>query len=313
MILSKNFFLSITLFITTGANTIVISQEQLQTKSHLKENVIYGMYSGFALLMDVYHPDKPNGYGIIFIAGSGWSGPLAYSATPLKNNSQVEMYCKPLIDAGYTVFAVNHRSSPRFHYPGAVEDVQRAVRYIRYNAGVFGIDSEKIGAAGGSSGGHLVSLLGVLDGKGNPDDPDPVSHKSAKVQCVVARAAPTDLINGIPDAGDSTWYFAVSAFMGWHINDSSSAIVYKTYKEASPVSHVSQDDPPFLLIDGDADKVVNIRNSELMEQALKKEGVKVKLLRIKNGGHGSDFPGAKYPPDYLREIVLWFNQYFKLN
>ena len=157
---------------------------------HLETNVVYGMYSGLALLMDVHRPANPNGYGIILVSGSGWTAPMAYSAAPLKSITPSLQYAKPLVAAGYTVFSVNHRALPRFHYPAAVEDVQRAVRFVRSNAASFGIRPDRIGAAGGSSGGHLVSMLGTLDGKGNPEDPDPVERESAKVQCVVARAAP---------------------------------------------------------------------------------------------------------------------------
>jgi acetyl esterase/lipase len=305
--------LIITFVMILGISPVVKSQASLKTKSHLNENVIYGMYSGLALLMDVHYPDKPNGFGIIFIAGSGWRSGMGYDATPLKNNSQVDMYCKPLLEAGYTVFAINHRASPRFHYPAPVEDAQRSVRYIRHFAKSFGINAEKIGAAGGSSGGHLVSLLGVLDGKGDPNDPDSINHESAKVQCVVARAAPIDLAKGIPGGKDSTWYMAVSGFMGTRLNDSSDPVVSKSYRDASPVSWVSADDPPFLLMHGDADKVVNFKNSEMMEQALKQARVKVKLLPISGGDHGPDFPGAINPPDYLGEMVLWFNQHLRNN
>ena len=142
--------------------------------------------------MDVHHPENSNGYGIVHISGSGWGRPLAYNA-PLLSEGQVELYGKPLVAAGYTVFSLNHRATPRFRYPAPLADVQRAVRFIRFHAEVYGIDPERIGAIGGSSGGHLVSLLGVLDGDGNPDDPDPVNRVSAKVQTVVARAAPADM------------------------------------------------------------------------------------------------------------------------
>ena len=67
----------------------------------VESNVIYGMYSGLALLMDVYHPTTPKGYGIIFIAGSGWRAPLSYDGTPLKDNGQAELYAGPLAAAGY--------------------------------------------------------------------------------------------------------------------------------------------------------------------------------------------------------------------
>jgi hypothetical protein len=68
----------------------------------MKHNVVYGMYSGLALLMDVYEPEEPNGYGVIFISGSGWSAPLGRDATPLKLSGQQQVYAVPLMEAGYT-------------------------------------------------------------------------------------------------------------------------------------------------------------------------------------------------------------------
>lgn len=269
----------------------------------VESNVVYGMYSGTALLLDVHKPANPNGYGIVFISGSGWTAPMAYSAAPLKSNEQSLLYAKPLVAAGYTVFTLNHRAVPRFHYPAAVEDVQRAVRFVRHNAARFGIRAERIGASGGSSGGHLVSMLGTLDGKGNPNDPDPVERESAKVQCVVARAAPTDLLKAPtnpfvgmrPPAGDGA--------------EARSSLEYRTAAEASPITHVSADDPPFLLVHGDKDATVAYAQSEAFEKALRAAGVTVKLTRIEGGGHGPTFPGAVNPPDYMGEMVAWFNRY----
>ena len=94
-------------------------------------------------------PAKPNGYGILFVAGCGFTAPLAYDAPPLKQDRQMEIYGSRLVDAGYTVFAVNLRLAPRFRYPAAIEDLQRAVRYVRYHATRFGINPDHIGAIGG--------------------------------------------------------------------------------------------------------------------------------------------------------------------
>jgi acetyl esterase/lipase len=153
----------------------------------IDRNVIYGMYSGLALLLDVYYPDKPNGRAIVLVPGSGWTASLGYDATPLKQTSTAATGGPArLAEAGYHVFVVNHRATPRFQYPAPLEDVQRAVRFVRSNAATYRIDPDRIGAFGSSSGGHLVSLLGVLDGKGNPTDPDPINRISSKVQAVVA-------------------------------------------------------------------------------------------------------------------------------
>jgi acetyl esterase/lipase len=269
----------------------------------IESNVVYGMYSGAALLLDVYKPTSPNGHGIIYVSGSGWTAPLAYSAPELKTNSQSQLYAKALARGGYTVFAVNHRALPRFRYPGPVEDVQRAVRFIRHHARRYGIRADRIGASGGSSGGHLVSMLGTHDGKGNSNDPDPVERESAKVQCVVARAAPVDFLTG------NNANFLLG--MAKPLPEAKDSVEYRTYVEASPVTYITPDDPPFLLMHGDQDEQVNYSQSEEMESRLKAAGVTVKLLRITGAAHGPTFPGAVNPPDYLGEMVRWFDTYLR--
>lgn len=297
---------AIVLWMMVTLPTLLLSQ--VPSSARTDKNLIYGMYSGLALLMDVHYPVKPNGYGILYISGSGWHTPMSYKAVPLKDNAQTAMYVKPLVEAGYTVFAINHRAAPRFRYPAAVEDAQRAVRYIRYHAKKFGVRADLIGASGGSSGAHLVSMLGTLDGKGNSTDSDSVNRESAKVQCVVARAAPTDW--RAMTKGDLT---AMTDFIGMipvisGVMDTTS-VEYKTYNEAFPLYHVTADDPPFLLVHGDADNTVPHKNSEVMEQTLKKARVPVKLILITGGGHGPAFPGAQNPPDYMGEMVRWFDTY----
>lgn len=277
----------------------------LLAEARPEKNVVYGMYSGLALLMDVYHPEKPNGYGVIFISGSGWHMPLAYNGS-LKDGAANNNVLQKLTEAGYTVFAINHRAAPRFRYPAAVEDAQRAVRFVRHHAKEYGINPDRIGGVGGSSGGHLVSMLGTLDGKGNPEDPDPVDRESSRLQCVVALAAPSDLAKIRTESGLS----AVTSFVGIPLRGTNPATAeYKTYLASSPVTHVSGDDAPFLLIHGDADRTVPFEQSELMEAALEKSGVEVKLIRIAGGGHGRNFEGATNMPDYLGETVRWLNRH----
>lgn len=291
------------------ASAVIIPQTTvaLSAEPRLESNVIYGMYSGLALLADIFHPDQPNGYGIIFVSGSGWHDPTGYDARPLKDRGQEQAYAVPLAKAGYTVFVLNHRAAPRFRYPAAVEDVQRAVRFIRHSAGRFGIRADRIGAMGGSSGGHLVSLLGTLDGAGDPDDPDPVNRESAKVQCVVARAAPSDMSAMAGSDGAPH----VASFLGAPFPDNPTSEEGRRYREASPVSHVSREDAPFLLLHGDRDKVVPFEQAERMLAALKKAGVAAELLRIPGGEHGPVFGQVKNPPDYIGTMIEWFNLHLK--
>ena len=278
----------------------------------VERNVVYGMYSGLALLLDVHVPETPNGYGVLFVPGSGWNAPTAYGAPQLKG-TQIPEWAPALLKSGYTIFVVNHRATPRFQYPGAVEDVQRAVRFIRHNARQYGVDPARIGGIGGSSGGHLVGLTALLGATGLADDPDPVNQQPATLQTVVLRAAPSDLSAMIGASTLGT--MVVTAFVGRPLapNGDDRAV----YRAASPITHVSASAPPTLLLHGDADDVVPYKQSEAMEAGLRAANVPVTLFRVAGGVHGSDFgtggkPHAQFP-DVLRTTTEWLDRHLRLS
>ncbi|MEO7496500.1 MAG: alpha/beta hydrolase [Massilia sp.] len=275
----------------------------------VEKNIFYGTAAGTALGFDVYTPAQQNGAAIVFIPGSGWMSAPESSAPPLSDSSQVATYVPPLTQAGYTVFVVNYRGMPSSKYPAAVIDTQRAVRFIRHNAARFGIDPARLGGAGGSSGAHLVGLLGTLDGAGDPADPDPVNRQSAKLQAVVARAMPADFLQN----GDGKGLGAITNFMGVTTRQlmRKDSNEQKAAQLASPINHVTPASAPFLLMHGDVDDVVPIAQSEHMEAALKKAGVPVKLLRVEGAGHHPNFKGATSMPDYKGEMVKWFDLYLR--
>ncbi|MEE8147724.1 MAG: alpha/beta hydrolase, partial [Longimicrobiales bacterium] len=220
---------------------VLLAAPSLSAQARVDRNVVYGMYSGLALLMDVHHPAQPNGYGLILIGGSGWHSLPAYGAQQLKSRGVPQI----LVDAGYTVFTINHRAAPRFRYPAAVEDAQRAVRFVRHHAERYGIDPNRLGGLGGSSGAHLVSMLATMDGDGEAGDRDRVNRESAKLQAVVVRASPTDFTSFDSGAASTVASF-LGAPPGWD----------NATREASPITYVTSDDPPLLLIHGDADQTV---------------------------------------------------------
>ncbi|MCX7024859.1 MAG: alpha/beta hydrolase [Spirochaetes bacterium] len=277
-----------------------------------EKNVVYGMYSGLALLMDIHRSEKPNGLGILFVGGSGWESSLEWNAVGLKDKeSQIGTWVPTLLRAGYTVFAVNHRAAPRFRYPAALEDVQRAVRFIRFHAGEYGIAADRIGAVAGSSGAHLVALAAMLGSGGTGSDGDPVNRESATLQCIVLREAPTDLRRMLQDAdGEGAAY--VLSFMG--SRGAGASPDPEPYSAASPITHVTRAAPPVLLIHGDADRTVPYGQSVAMEAALRAAGVNARLLRIPGGIHAPDFgaEGKPHPewPDYLGEMVSWLDGNF---
>jgi acetyl esterase/lipase len=293
---------------------VIAIPRPLQAEARVESNVIYGMYSGLALLMDVHYPTNPNGYGIIVIPGSGFRAPMSLDARPLKERvGSAQRGADALLESGYTLFSINHRASPRFQYPSAVEDAQRAVRYIRHNAARYGINPDRIGALGDSSGGHLVSMMGVLDGNGNPEDPSLINRESSKVQAVVAIFPATDFIEAVN--GNVGAISLMTEFFGTYLsnrqiqqNPHSEEVIL--YREASPTTYVSSDDPPFLLIHGDEDTVVPFSQSELFQEELIKSGVTVELIRVPGGGHGASIlvPNA---PDYFGPMVELFDRYLR--
>lgn len=282
-----------------GPATAQRGRTRPEPEHRIEKNVVFGMYSGLALLMDVHHPDEPNGYGVIHVSGSGWSAPLSADARQLKHSSHVRLEGWPLIKAGYTVFSINHRAAPRFRYPAPVEDVQRAVRFVRANADKYKIDPDRIGAIGGSSGGHLVSMIALMDGEGNPDDPSPINRLSSKVQCAVVRAVPADMTGGS------------LLLLGFRVRGEETEEVIIA-REASPVSHVSADDPPMLLLHGDADEVVPIEGAQKLTGKLEEAGVPTKLITVKGAGHGPSFRGTDQDlDDIYANAVRWMDRYLK--
>ena len=300
------------LFLLLSVGILAFCPVSASAQARVQKNVIVGMYSGLALVMNVHYPATPNGYGIVHVAGSGWARPLGYDAQPISER-HVDIWGQPLVEQGYTVFSLNHRAIPRFQYPDPVNDVQRAVRFIRFHADEFGINPDRIGAVGGSSGGYMVGMLGMLDGQGDPDEADPVNQVSAKVQVVVGRAVPSDLSRSTGGA--------VATLLGSELGrdfdpgatelEEGLAEELRRHLVASPITYVSSDDPPILLIHGDEDTTVPFEQSERFLDALETAGVTSRLLPIPGGGHGPTFRGSRNPPDYIGAMVDWFDRYLK--
>lgn len=283
------------------------------SEPRIDRNIIFGMYAGMALLMDVHRPEKSNGLGVLFIGGSGWTAPPGMDAPGLKDKeTQLHRWMPTLLGAGYTAFAVNHRAAPRFPYPAPLEDIERAVRFVRSRAVEFGIEASRIGAVAGSSGAHLACLAALRAAGGNPGCTDPVDRESSALQCLILREAPTDLLQ-MAREGDAEGAEYVHAFLcGEGVREPPSL---ETYAAASPLRLVSRVAPPTLLIHGDADTTVPYRQSVAMEEALRGAGTAVKLIRIPGGVHAPDFGAEGEPrpewPDYLSEMTTWLDRYLR--
>jgi acetyl esterase/lipase len=177
------------------------------------------------------------------------------------------------------------------------------------NTKQFGIDPGRLGGLGGSSGAQLIALVAMLAAPGIAGDGDPVNREPATLQCVILRAAPTDLKTMIGSGTIAT--AAVVAFL--NRLPTPMADDQRVYSSASPITHVSASSPPVLLLHGDADGTVPYQQSVAMEAKLRAANVPVKLTRVPGGVHASDFgTGGKPHQEFLeilRASVDWLDRY----
>lgn len=252
---------------------------------------IYGRKAGMALTFDTVRPTQnANGAALLLVVSGGWVSQYFDLEQAMQDSAQSGGRFTTLIDRGYTLFMVRHGSSPYFKVPDAVDDVRRAVRYIRLNADQFGIDPDRLGVYGASAGGHLSLMLGTTQDEGNPTADDPVLREACKVAAVVAYFPPVDLRNII---GPSDRFPALD--------------FDKAKGDAvSPILHVTADDAPTLLIHGDMDRLVPISNSERMQKAMAEAGVPVDFITIEGADHGFRGEDASTAATALAD---WFDKY----
>ena len=275
------------------------------------EDVIYGRKFGTALTLDVFRPkEQANGLGVVWAVSGGW-----YSSHDLDGLIPGVM---PLLARGYTVFAVVHGSQPKFQIPEVLQDMHRAVRFIRFHAKDYGVDPDRLGITGASAGGHLSLMQGTAGDQGDPNAKDPVDRVSSRVQAVACFFPPTDFLNyGKPGevviARGVLWNFA-GAF-DFHEYDAKATRfvpitdekrILEIGRAISPIYHVTADSAPTLIIHGDKDWLVPIQQAETMIQKLKSAGVDATLVVKEGAEHGWPDMGQQAPL-----IVDWFDAHLK--
>jgi alpha-L-fucosidase 2 len=263
-----------------------------ETRIPTEDGVVYGVADGQQLTMDYYAPKGGSIHPIaVIIHGGGYHGGDSKSGS----EAYVADFLAP---AGYAVFSVNYRVAPKYPYPCMVLDVQRAVRYIRYNASKWNADPEKIALVGGSAGGFVSNMVGLLNGDGDPKAADPVDRVSAKAQAVVSLYAQSSF-EFVPLNAD------VHRFLDPLIAQKGEK---EAIREASPITYVSKDDPPFLQIIGDQDEYIPVSETVNLEKALHKVGVRCDTIVIAGGKHGTGgWNSIRGVPDWERQMVEWLN------
>ena len=285
-----------TIFILTLLYINCFSQQYFKSWKDLN-------YAGDSMtyhMLDIYLPevDKPTYPAVVEIYGSAWFS---------DNSKWVDLPTlgKALLDAGFAVVMPNHRSSMDAKFPAQIQDIKAVVRFVRANADTYQIDTSFIGITGCSSGGHLAALTGTSGGvkqhtvgsitydiEGNVGSN---LKYSSSVNAVVDWFGPTDFTVMDP-CGSQLVHNAAnspeSSLIGGPIQDNKDKCAL-----ANPITYVDKNDPPFLIIHGDADPLVPNCNSEMLFDALQKANVPSQFVLVPNGQHG---PG------------VLIDQYFKM-
>jgi acetyl esterase/lipase len=217
---------------------------------------------------------------IVWIHGGGWKG-------------GDKSFCPavPMATNGYAVAAINYRFSQHAIFPAQIHDCKAAIRWLRAHASQYGLDANHFGAWGGSAGGHLVALLGTTAGVKELEGPGGNDNQSSRVQAVVDWYGPTDFLTvGAKDTRNE--------LLGGDAKQNPDKA-----KQASPMTYVSKDAAPFLVMHGDRDNTVPISQSETFAEALKQTGADVTYVVVEGAGHG----GPKFTsPDNMKRVADFF-------
>ena len=280
-----------------------------------QRDIIYGRKDGLALTMDVFTPPKARGIGVIWvISGSGRS-----SVENIDKPSYQTCF-KILLGRGYTIFAVIHSSAPRFSLQDMAADVRRAVRFVRYQAGKFEIDADRLGITGASAGGMLALLMGTTGQTEDPNQVDPVERMSSRVQAVGCFFGPSDWLDFDGRGTDiltfqkNKYGFIDPSFIFWEMDSNQKAYRQITdeqqylilLKELSPLAQVTPDDAPTLLVHGDKDPFIPVQQAQRMAIVLEQVQVENRLVIREGKGHG----WKQWEQD-VSLLTDWFDEHLK--
>jgi acetyl esterase/lipase len=280
-----------------GATALLVRAEP--ERSALPRNVraardrVYRRDGGRRVRLDVYSPASPAPAGgrpaVLALHGGGWRG---------GNKAEYGRTAAALAEKGYVVVAADYAlSKPGTpSWPANLDDVRDAVRWVRRHASDLGVDPDRIAVMGASAGGHLAALLGTLpDAAG-----DAAAGVSSRVGAVIDFYGPADLaalLDESPRAKTS-----LTLFLGGGPRDRDRDMAGR-YEAASPLSHVSADDPPMLLIHGEDDRIVPPDQSRRLAAALAAAGVPGRLVEVAGARHGFDFRAGSR--DLLPDILAF--------
>ncbi len=242
----------------------------------------YARAGDLSLQLDLYLPDSGGPHPLIVWMHGGafrvgdkgriWWGPIVRQT-----------------ERGYAMASINYRLSGQAVFPALVHDAKAAIQWLRANAGKYNLQADRIVVAGESAGGYLAAMLGTTGGVAALEHPHP-GHpgQSNRVQGVVDFFGPTDFLqmdDGVPRACEAPQVHRApdspeSQLLGCNLEACSDRV-----NEASPITYVDGDDPPFLILHGTGDCTVPSHQSQLLYDALSAVGVPATLQLFPTLGH----------------------------
>lgn len=279
---------TISLSIVLALGLAVVGLRCSDARAGTKSDIEYSHPDGVSLKLDAYVPeDSAAGAGghpvVIVVHGGGWnSGSKTGDTMPV---------VKPLEEGGFVVFSIDYRLAPAHRWPACFDDLKAAVRWARAHAGEYHGDPSKIALLGYSAGGQLVTLYAA-----EAKDAD-------QVQAVVGIAPPTDFEQDLPQRGGLSKSLQDLLDRPKEVTDESRKMI----RDMSAIHHVHPGLPPFLIVQGSADKTVPPVQSKHFVAKLKEANVPCELVIVEGAPHRlSTWP--KYDKDYAEKIVGWLQR-----
>jgi len=286
----KNLFIVFLAVLVAVSATGINGFAQSSDEPILQSGITYRVAQGTELQLDLALPSVGKGPfpAVIFLPGICWGACGGLGSRTQENPRILEA-----ARHGYVGATVDHRPSNLAPFPAQLHDLKAAVRWLRANAGKYRIDPGRIGVAGWSSGGHLALLLGLTSPSDGLEGDAANPEYSSRVEVVVSVGGPADL---------ASCHKLLDGWLDTLVGGSPEQVPEK-YRRASPVTYVTGDSPPVLLIHGDQDEYVPFSQAVLLDAKLRDAGV-VHTLIVKKGGWHSD---------YLSDpaVIDFFDKYLK--
>jgi acetyl esterase/lipase len=223
----------------------------------------------------------------LYLPGLGHAAPLIVwiHGGAFRMGSKEDRIPFEMLEQGYAIASLNYRLSQHALFPAQIEDCKAAVRWLRAQAGTYGLDPARVAAWGESAGGHLAAMLGTAGHAREFEVGSSLEH-SSRVQAVLDFFGPTDFLQMdahrppdgfVHDSPDSP----ESELVGGPIQERPAEVA-----RANPITYVTSEAPPFLVVHGDRDRLVPYHQSTLLVAALEAAGVPVTFYTVVGGGHG---------------------------